>query len=364
MKKSKLSLILYVVFLPLCCGCAHILTTPETDFFTHCIQNAAEYEKQGDLVAAKKQIALALTIDPQNQAVLQKRTEIQAALDRRAAEQFQEGLQFNKYGKYNQAQIAFLAALRMKPDYPEAVAMLTDRKRLAVERYVLHTISPGESLVKIAKQYYGDSHKFAIIARYNDLPDATIIRTGQVLKVPWLQDEKFLAGEDVLVTESDMDSESGKEEEIDQIAIYRDHGIDLFKQKKFSEALVEFDKVLSARPDDQQTRAYLFDANFQIAVLQFERKEYLLAIQGFQSCLAIQKDCRQCRHYLQQCEEEYKEAHYKKGMQFFDKEQLTEAIREWELIRERDPHYKRVEYLINKAGKIQARLEELKGEKQ
>ncbi|NIR13528.1 MAG: hypothetical protein GWN86_06080 [Desulfobacterales bacterium] len=54
--------------------------------------------------------------------------------------------------------------------------------------------------------------------------------------------------------------------------------------------------------------------------------------------------------------------HYKRGMQYFGKQQLKEAIQEWELVRIRDPNYKRVEYLINKAETILQNIEKIKQE--
>jgi hypothetical protein len=41
---------------------------------------------------------------------------------------------------------------------------------------------------------------------------------------------------------------------------------------------------------------------------------------------------------------------------------LKEAIQEWELVRTRDPKYKRVEYLINKAEIILENIEKIKRE--
>jgi cell fate (sporulation/competence/biofilm development) regulator YmcA (YheA/YmcA/DUF963 family) len=52
--------------------------------------------------------------------------------------------------------------------------------------------------------------------------------------------------------------------------------------------------------------------------------------------------------------------HYKRGIRFFDKERLNEAIKEWELVRYMDPDYKKVNELINKAKMLLEKIEELK----
>ena len=47
-------------------------------------------------------------------------------------------------------------------------------------------------------------------------------------------------------------------------------------------------------------------------------------------------------------------------MEYYGKEQMVEAVNEWETVRLIDPKYKRVDYLINKANTILKNLEELK----
>jgi hypothetical protein len=64
--------------------------------------------------------------------------------------------------------------------------------------------------------------------------------------------------------------------------------------------------------------------------------------------------------YLEKSENLYKEVHYRKGIQLFDKELLTEAIDEWKLVRLIDPNYKRVDYLITKAKTILKNIQELR----
>ncbi len=64
--------------------------------------------------------------------------------------------------------------------------------------------------------------------------------------------------------------------------------------------------------------------------------------------------------YIKKSEDLYKELHYKKGIQFFYKELLNEAIEEWELVRAINPDYKRVDYLISKAKTILTKIDDLK----
>jgi len=49
-----------------------------------------------------------------------------------------------------------------------------------------YTVKPGDTLSKIAKQYYGDSNAYMTIfeANRDQLKDPDLIRVGQVLKIP------------------------------------------------------------------------------------------------------------------------------------------------------------------------------------
>ena len=67
-----------------------------------------------------------------------------------------------------------------------------------------------------------------------------------------------------------------------------------------------------------------------------------------------------CKLYIKKSEDLYKETHYKRGIRFFDRERLIEAIKEWELVRLIDPNYKKVNELIKKAGTLLKKIEELK----
>jgi len=50
-----------------------------------------------------------------------------------------------------------------------------------VQRY---TVQSGDSLSKIAKHFYGDAQKFAVIARGNDIANPDLIKVGEELEIP------------------------------------------------------------------------------------------------------------------------------------------------------------------------------------
>jgi nucleoid-associated protein YgaU len=63
------------------------------------------------------------------------------------------------------------------------------------QRFIAHTIRPGESLWQLAAQYYGDHQYSEVIARYNGLNDPRNIRVGQEIKIPEIEGVPFLVKE-------------------------------------------------------------------------------------------------------------------------------------------------------------------------
>jgi len=306
---------------------------------------------------------------------------------------------------------------RPKTEQPKTEREKTERQK--TEEYTVHKIKPGDSLAQLAKRYYGDPKKFPIIAKYNNITDTRRIRIGQEIKIPAIEEgvrsspekkekeepkkeiksspekkEKEKPEEEIKSSPEKMAEEKPEEEVIfepetwdleeprldntkeakasssqaweekeameDQIAFYRDYGSQLFRQEKYEEAVAEFRKVLNTYPDDEVALNYCFRAYFQLGKAFFDSEVYLAARDQFKASLLYNEKCEECRDYLEKSEVLYKESHYKRGMEYYGKEQLVEAIQEWELVQLMDPGYKRVEYLITKAKTILKKLEEIK----
>ncbi len=353
----------------------------EERFLRKSLQKGRAFEQNRDLVAARKQYKLAMTVDPSIQEAIEGHSRVNRQINREAKEHYSAGLKFHKEGKYSRARQEFLMALRLRPDYPQVVEMLTSRKRIKIKRYIVHTIQPGQSLSKVAGMYYGDHHKFPIIAKYNNLTDATRVHEGQKIKVPEIEGVEFLVGRETVETEqtgvdysgfwdwepfregaTGAKAPQGEQEPEEQIAIYRDHGIDLYYKKQYQEALVALNLALNMEPHDKTTLEYAHKSHFENARALFDNRDYLQAKREFEASLKYKSDCQECVAYVKKSEDLYKEMHYKRGMQYFGKQQLKEAIQEWELVRIRDPNYKRVEYLISKAETILQNIEKIKQE--
>ena len=421
MKKIRV-LILGVLIVVMIGGCAGI--SGITEKFTGSkkkalvqtyIRNGQEYENKGDLVQALKQYKLVLTVDPKNKEAIEKSGLLEKNMRVLAQEHYRKGLKLRKKGKYQLARKEFLTTLELQPDHLEAlraikpkkeisakkyiihtikpgeslamvaktyygdykkfpiiakfnnmsdatqitvgqkikvpeidgVALLTKKQEIETgEKYIIHTIKPGESLAIVAKTYYGDYKKFPIIAEFNNMPDATQITVGQKIKVPEIEEMPFLASKHEIKTkevkapdsvgldrETIEDEGHAEEEPIDEVANYRFLGIEHFNNKEYPAAIVEFNKVLNANPDDKSTREYLYNTHFQYGIALFGKGDYLAAKKNFETSFSYNKDCDKCQDYVKKSGEIYMETHYNRGLSYYGNQQLTEAVREWELVR-------------------------------
>jgi tetratricopeptide (TPR) repeat protein len=380
-----------VVFVASFSGCASLLESRPTQtlqsregFEQNHFSKALACEKQGELVAALEHYKIAEAVNPTNQEILDGRSRVERAIHRKARTHYLAGLRLRKEGKYGEARQQFLTALRLRPEYPEVIKILTTRKRMSTKKYVVHRIKSGESLSELAMLYYGDYRKFSIIAAYNNLTDATRVRVGQEIRIPEIEgrvfpeetpqariEEEQLGSQEfwdwVGLVDQDLDFTTGeeekqREEESDQVAFYLEHGLELFNQRRYQEAILEFNKVLGVYPNETIALEYSYKACYRIGMALFEKQDYLGAREQFNASLRYKRNCHLCRAYIKKSEDLYKEHHYKKGIQYYGQEQLVEAITEWELVKRLDPDYKRVDYYIHKAKTILNKLEELKEE--
>ncbi len=350
------------------------------------LARATQSEGKGDLVEAVKFYKLALTVEPGDTSAQASVARLEAALNEAAQRHYQEGMKLRANGNYSPARKEFLTSLRLRPDFAEAYKMLTDKTHVVTKKFIVHVVKPGESISKLAKEYYGDAKKFQIIASFNGMSDAAAMKVGQQIRIPvdeGLQpvkpegaaprkiqetyevnepddDEFFAFVEDQNQPSATDAAKKREEQEHDQVKRYRDYAMDLFQQQRYEEAASELDKVLAATPDDRSVREYAYKAHYESALRLFKEKDYLAARDRFQISLTLKNDCQKCHSYIRQCEDLYKEFHYRNGMKLFQDQLVKEALKEWETVSALDPSYKRTPLLIEKAKTILKNLEELK----
>ncbi len=199
--KYTSQLIILSCLLAMLAACA---TTPSSrELGADYMAKAQAFEEDGDLVAAHEHYQLTLTVQPDNEIARAKVAEIGPQLKALAQDHYQTGLQFYKMGQYPQARQAFLTALRYNPEHEGAKGKLAefDRSVSSANKYILHTVKSGDTISSVADKYYGDYRKFHIIAKYNEIEDATRLAVGQEIKVPVIKGMPIVAGTHDIRTE-------------------------------------------------------------------------------------------------------------------------------------------------------------------
>jgi tetratricopeptide (TPR) repeat protein len=143
----------------------------------------------------------------------------------------------------------------------------------------------------------------------------------------------------------------------------REEAIALYNEKKFKEAIVKFETVVTNDPKDSEAREYLGKSHFQQGLILFGKEDYLAARNEFKTALEYDKNCDQCEKNIQKSEDTFKEIHYEKGLAYFGDQKLAEAIQEWESVHALDPTYKDVNKNLTKAKTLYERLESIKRSK-
>jgi len=366
-------------------GCAIIekqLQSPNAVAKGYLSQGRAS-EKAGNWVEAARYYKLALAVEPQNTQIADSLKRVEAKRLKLAEAHYRLGLKYLAQGKYRDGKQQFLTTLRYWPQHKGALKKLQSQTQIKTKRYILHTVQKGETISIISINYYNDPKHFQTIARFNNLPDATTVRVGKELKIPEIDGVPFLVPEgtpeiitdgqamDRQLTTPDSEHREAQQTEAIQadaqafdnmVANYRDAGLELFNEKKYDEAVIEFKKVVNADPQDFKTQEYLFKAHFSSAQDLLKKKQYQAADKQLQACLDFRSDCLQCLPLIKQCEDSYKELHYQLGIRYFGEEKLENAINEWQLVKKKDPHYKQVQENIRRAERISTKIQQLKEE--
>lgn len=97
-----------------------------------------------------------------------------------------------------------------------------------------------------------------------------------------------------------------------------------------------------------------------MALEDFNKRNFQEAKDGFEVALKTDENCERCAEYISLSMDGLKESHYNRGIVFFSKEQLPEAIKEWQMVYDIEPDYKDVDQDLKKAKSLLEKLERIK----
>jgi tetratricopeptide (TPR) repeat protein len=348
---------------------------PEVRLEKVLLERALACERKGQSQRALQLYEAALAV------IVNQKKGLEESLRQDAEKHYKSGLEYYDQGKYSEARREFLVALRLRPDFPEVVKLLKPVPPPPIGHYVVHEVREGEYLAAIAEKYYGDQHKFEIIAGANDLEDATKLHAGMKLIIPETKGVTFSDLQKKQASElppqegttyvatlegdqtSEVDSPLASEQEMDYdpVAIYQEQGVTLLEEGQYLAALHEFQKVLNTDPSRKKVQEYMAWAHYRQGEVFFNQADYLKARDHFYQALSYDGEWTACKEYIRRAEDAYKEVHYLKGIEHFEEERLKEAIEHWQLVSQVDPNYKQVQNYLMRAQKLLEKVQELKG---
>jgi tetratricopeptide (TPR) repeat protein len=92
----------------------------------------------------------------------------------------------------------------------------------------------------------------------------------------------------------------------------------------------------------------------------YDEGKYLEAKKEFEKAVVVKPSCIDCKQFIEESLEKYKERLYNDGNSYFGQENLKQAISSWEKVVAVDPDYKDVREKLKKAIMMNERLEMIK----
>ncbi|UCD91151.1 MAG: hypothetical protein JSW04_06930 [Desulfobacterales bacterium] len=382
-------------------------------------QKALDYEKQGELQRALIYVKIARELSPDNDEISEKMTYLKTAIDQKADQHFNKGLTFFKKRRLAAAREQFIMALKTNPDHKEALDYL--KNRLSDKAYKEYRVRKNDTLRDISNKFYKDPRKDFLIAYLNDLEANSPLVPGTKLKIlkldtemtkpPFdmdkeLTDAKMLlekkAYKDVLriakkILEHDRLSQEAKDL---RSAVYYQMGVGLsrqgkyveaintlkkadpqyegvaealqkttdkelkkaerlLKEKQYKQAVVVAKNILNHDPSSKPARSLINTTYCQMARDFIIQKNYAQALDVLRKADPEHGCVKKALADVKQISQKQAEVHYLRGVKHFLNEELTDAIKEWEMTLALDPEYKKAKENIKKARDVLEKLKQV-----
>ncbi len=239
---------LYCLFL-LSAGCVHDARREAEDAYVgQLMKSASALERKKDIAGAVEKMKIALTVDPENTLIREHLRQTTERFAPEAEKHYKTGIAVRESSP-QAARKEFLEALRLRPDYMEAVTALRDLQLASSEAVI------QKRLKKKAKN---------AAVRPPVKPDAD-------------EDEDYT--EDYSL----------------------DVAVSSYEDGDYERAAREFEKMQARFPNDPDIRMYLDNSWYNIGMSYFAKKEYQKALasfakvrKGFQRVDECVIKCRQC----------------------------------------------------------------------
>jgi len=259
---ERLSVLLLFCALLVSQGCAHRIETESekgiwSQFVDQATQAALVYEKKGEIADAVQELNIALTIDPENVKSREELHRLMGMRDLEAEKHFRSGMALRGYNR-REAQKQFLVALRIRPDYQQAITGLRDLQLMSAEAIIQ---------ARLKKEAATEAHRKT---------EGSI--TGHKTKAEEPTDEE----------EADIQSYS------------LNVAISAYENGDYVTAIREFEKMKALYPRDPDIKAYLNRSWYNHGVALFNKRDYKNALHSFSK---LPKGYSSVNEYIAKCKQ-------------------------------------------------------------
>jgi tetratricopeptide (TPR) repeat protein len=298
-------------------------------------KNALKYEKSGNLPMAVLSWKLVASMDPENREAAQRVKTLKKQVTRKAEKHFSAGVQYFMKHSVKEARVQFLKTLRYNPDHAEALDYL--KNKLPGVYSKPYRVQQKDTLKKVAASVYKDPEKEFLIAYFNDLDLNTRLTPGTTLQLPVLGEK--MPG-NVLDTEKEL-VEARK----------------FLKEKKYTRALQVVEKIVEYDPVNPDASELLNASYYGLGKALQESKKFQESLEMYNSVNSDYHGIQEAIAGLHKVVKEEAEVCYRRGVNFFVNEKLTEAIQEWQKALKLNPEHAKAQKNIEKARSILKKME-------
>ncbi len=339
MKKLFILTVLIFCIIIVCSGCAGMSAqrgSAQGSVAARHQQAALNYEKSGDLPRAVLSWKIVAAMDPGNSKAAQRIKSLQKQIISKAEKHFSAGVKYYEKKSVQEARVQFLKTLRYNPDHAEALDYL--KNKLPGVYIKMYTVQQKDTLKKIAARVYKDPAKDFLIAYFNDLDSKNPLAPGTTLGFPVLEEK--LASK-MLDTENEL-ARANK----------------LLKAKKYKSVLHTVEKIIEYDPVNPDAAELANASYYGLGKGLQEKKQFTEALQMYNNADPDYNGIQEAIAGLQDALQEEAEICYRRGVNFFVNEKLTEAIQEWEKTLELNPEHTEAQKNIEKARSILKKLKD------
>jgi tetratricopeptide (TPR) repeat protein len=282
-----------------------------------------------------------------------------------------KGKERYREGKYAEARKEFLAALAYDPYLDEAAEYL--KRRLARVDFQTYVAKEGDTPRSVAQEVYKDPGKDFVVAYFNSLDAAGVLRPGTRLTLPLL-DIPVAGGPRVparvnapvlsygpgrtqappsAAAPPPARARTGPAIPDDSLA----EGQALLRAGEYVKAAALAEQVLAKSPGNREARELRNAAYYQLGTDSLRKQEYADALQTLRKVDASYKDQKKLVSQVESRLRKDADSHYAAGLKRFLAEDLEGAVEEWETTLKLSPEHAKAKRDLEKARRL---LEQVK----